>query len=69
MNRVGSVASLTLARFIIQYFLINEGISVTSDILLIFIFVYLLSCLFNDFSLKCLLGSTDMHELDHISFL
>ena len=32
MNRVGSVASLTLAFCIIQYFLINEGISVTSDI-------------------------------------
>ena len=30
MNRVGSVASLTPAFFIIQYFLINEGISVTS---------------------------------------
>ena len=32
LNRVGSVASLTLAFFIIQYFLINKGISVTSDI-------------------------------------
>ena len=32
MNRVGSVASLTLAYFIIQYFLIDKGISVTSDI-------------------------------------
>ena len=31
-NRVSSVASLTLAFFIIQYFLINKGISVTSDI-------------------------------------
>ena len=32
MNTVGSVASLTLAFFIIQYFLINKGISVISDI-------------------------------------
>ena len=33
MNRVGSVASLNLAFFIIQYFLIDKGISVTSDII------------------------------------
>ena len=32
MNRVGSVTSLSLAFFIIQYFLINKGISVTCDI-------------------------------------
>ena len=60
MNRVGSVASLTLAFFIIQYFLINKGISVTSDIKKI--------CLFNDFALKCLLRSTDMHEIDYTFF-
>ena len=36
MNRVGSVASLTLVFFIIQYFLINKGISVTSDIKICF---------------------------------
>ena len=34
--RVGSVASLTLAFFIIQYFLINKGVSVTSDIKICF---------------------------------
>ena len=33
MNRVGSVASLNLAFFIIKYFLINKGISVTYDII------------------------------------
>ena len=59
MNRVGSVASLTLAFFIIQYFLINKGISVTSDI------KKKISCLFNDFGLKCILRSTDMHEIDY----
>ena len=32
MKKVGSVASLTLAFFIIQYFLINKGMSVISDI-------------------------------------
>ncbi len=32
MNRVGSVASLPFAFFIKQYFLINKGISVTSDL-------------------------------------
>ena len=59
------MASLTLAFFIIQYFLINKGISVTSDIKK--------SCHFNDFGLKCLLRSTDMHEIDYtflfLSFL
>ena len=47
--------------FIIQYFLINKGISVTCDIKKKFY----LSCLFNDFGLKCLLRSTDMHEIDY----
>ena len=56
MNRVGSVDSLTLPFLIIQYFLINKGISVTSDI-------KKMSCLFNDFGLKCLLRDTDMHEI------
>ena len=54
------MVSLTLAFFIIQYFLINKGISVTSDIKL-----KKMSCLFNDFGLKCLLRSTDMHEIDY----
>ena len=26
---------------------------------------FLLSCLFNDFALKCLLQSTDIHTIDH----
>ena len=26
---------------------------------------FLLACLFNDFALKCLLQSTDMHTIDH----
>ena len=56
------MASLTLAFFIIQYFLINKGISVTSDIKKI------LSCLFNDFGLKCL-RSTDTHETDYTFLL
>ena len=53
MNKVGSVASLTLASFIIPYFLIYKGISVKK----IYDFLYL-------FSLKCL-QSTDMHEIDY----
>ena len=54
------MASLTLAFYfyIKQHFLINKGISVTSDF-------FFFSCLFNDFGLKCLLGSTDMHEIDY----
>ena len=63
MNRVGSVASLTLAFFIVQYFLINKGISVTSDI------KKEMSWLFNEFGLKCLLRSTDMHEIDYTFLL
>ena len=50
------MANLILACFIIQYFLINKGISVTSDIKKLF-------CHFNDFGLKCLLLSTDMQEI------
>ena len=54
--------------FIMQYFLINEGICVTS-----YLFCLLLSCLFNGFALKCLLRSIDMHKIDHtflfLSFL
>ena len=53
------MTSLTLAFFIIQYFLIIKGISVTSDI------KKQLSFLFNDFGLKYLLRSTDMHEIDY----
>ena len=60
MHEGGSVASLTLAFFIIQYFLINKGISVASDIK-----KKKMSCLFNNFGLKCLLSSTDMHEIDY----
>ena len=60
MIRVGSVASLTLAFFIIQYFLINKGIFITSDI-----YLKKMPCLFNDFGLECLLRSTDMHEIDY----
>ena len=63
MNRVGSVASLTLAFFIVQYFLINKGISVTSDI------KKEMSWLFNEFGLKCLLRSTDMHEIGYTFLL
>ena len=61
MNRVGSVASLTLAFiFIVQYFLINKGIFVTSDIFqFILIFNFLIFCLFNDFALKGL-AQTDL---------
>ena len=54
--------------FIMQYFLINEGICVTSCL-----FCLLLPYLFNGFALKCLLRSTDMHKIDHtflfLSFL
>ena len=58
------MASLTLAFFIIQYFLINKGISVTSDISN----NNKMSCLFNDFGLKYLLRSTDMHKIDYTFF-
>ena len=63
INRVCSVRSLTLDFFITQYFLINKGISVTSDI-----YFKKLSCLFNDFGLKCLHRSTDMHKIDYTFF-
>ena len=58
------MASLTLAFFLffIQYFQINKGISVTFDFSFFFFF---LSCLFNNFGLKCLLPSTNMHEIDY----
>ena len=60
MNRVSSVASLTLAFFIIQYFLINKGISVTSDI------KKNKNCPASlTTGLKCLLQGTDMHEIDY----
>ena len=52
MNRVSSEANLTLAFFIIQYFLIKKGMSVTSDIK-----KNKLSCFFNNFGL--------MHETDY----
>ena len=51
----------------IQYFLINEGI------LSFMALKNKLSCLFNNFALKCLLRSIDMHEINHtflfLSFL
>ena len=53
------MASLTLAFFIIQYFLINKRISVTSDIK-----KYCPASL-TIFGLKCLLRSTDKHEIDY----
>ena len=66
MNRIGSVASLTLAFFfIMQYFLINKGISVTCDMKKRKKEKEKKSCLFNDFGLKCLLRSTDVHEIDY----
>ena len=43
--------------FIIQYFLINEGISVTTDIKKVGVG--------GGGALKCLFRSTDMHEIDH----
>ena len=49
--------------FIIQYFLINKGISITSDL------KKKMSRLFNDFGLKCLIRSTDMHEIDYTFFI
>ena len=51
MNKVGSVASLTLASFIIPYFLIYKGISVKK---------YMIFFTFSE----CL-QSTDMHEIDY----
>ena len=59
------MASLTVAFlfFIIQYFLINKGISVSCDIKKEK--EKEVSSLFNDFGLKCLLRSTDMHEIDY----
>ena len=49
--------------FTIQYFLINEGIYVTSDIFFSFYYFLMLSCLFNDSGLKCVIWSTDMHKI------
>jgi len=51
--------------FIMQYFLINKGISVTCDIKKRKKEKEKKSCLFNDFGLKCLLRSTDVHEIDY----
>ena len=50
------MASLTLAFFVIQYFLINEGISVSAySFLSLRKKFFKLSCLFNNFAFKCLL--------------
>ena len=48
--------------FIIQYFLINKGISATSDI---FSVSFFFPSLFNDFVLKYFFRNTDMHEIDY----
>ena len=70
--------------FIIQYFLSHQGISVTFDNFISNIkkitkqqqqqqHPFKPFDLLNDFALKCLLRSTDMHEIDHtylfLSFL
>ena len=70
MKKVGSVASLTLAFIIIQYFIINKG---ARHFLYFPFFLSFFPASFNDFVLKFLLQSTDMHKIDHtflfLSFL
>ena len=56
------MASLILAFFIIQYFLINKEISVTSDLKRN---IFKKSCVFGEFCLKCLLRSTELHQIDY----
>ena len=66
LNRVGSVANLTLAFSIIQYFIINEGVSLTFFFFLFWYFFFLLSCLFNDFALNFLSEiQTCMKQITH----
>ena len=61
-KKVGSVASLTVAFIIRQYFIINKGVCHFLSFPLIFFYF---PASFNDFALKFLIQSTDR---SHISF-